>query len=586
MHDDAAPPGTPPQSRFAAAPASLSGGLPGDPAERALLGRCRRFRHLEAHAAVVCRALGIDPASSPSLQATLERFVREGHLVSESDVVGRIAAHLQQEKGSRGISTVGFVTRDRPRIVARGVVSYAAHAARHGRDVRIVVMDDGSDGAVPEVLADACRDLDGPVEYAGPAEKRAFARRLAQVSGVPPDVVAFALLDPFETGATYGANRNALFLDNVGELVLSGDDDTLLRPFLPPGASSGLAVAGGRPPIDYWFFPGLATAMGEVAESGEDVFQTLDGMLGRSVSTLFAEAGERVDLERVGHETLAALLRDPGSVVAVMLGMLGDAGGESPLYAIRSARGASHHAMVATEASYRTAVTSRDHLRAVRTPALSRGGFLMTTAIAFDMRQVMPPFFPVFRCEDNLYGDVLRCCRPNDWVGHVPTSLVHHPEETRRYAHPAGEEPGVRLHMAALTSLLMDDAELGESDPDARQRALGRHLVSMARTPALEATLREKAHRSFRDQVRYLRLLKESHADSPVWWHQDMDRQLSDITAIPPAAPVVPREVGSLEDVRTLVEAYGRLLECWPDLWRGASELKARGESVAKPLQR
>jgi hypothetical protein len=573
------------RTRVAATPAPLRPAPPDDPAERELLRRCRRFRSPEEHADVVCRALGADPSLAPSVCAVVERLVGEGHLISELEVMRRVVAHATREEGSGGIETVGFVTRGRPHTLARGVLSYDGHAARNGRSIRTVVMDDGSGRDVPAALGEVSDRLHGPLFYAGEEQKRAYARRLSEHSGAPEDVVAFAMLDPFETGATYGANRNALFLETAGEMVLSADDDTLLRAFVPPGVSPGLSVSGGRPPIDYWFFEDLDTGMEQIAESGEDVLAALETMVGRSVAALFAEAGERVNLTRVGEERLGRLLADPGKVVAVMPGMLGDVGGESPLYHLLSARGSSHHAMVATVDSYRTAVTRRDQLHAVRTNALSQGGFLLTTAVAFDARDVLPPFFPVFRCEDNLYGDVLRWCRPHDWIGHVPTALVHSPEGQRKYDVAAVAKPGFLLGLSAIFALLMEDAPLEGADCGVRQRAMGRHLEAMARDVALDETIRDKVISSVRERIRYVRQCREAYADSPAWWHRDLEHHAAALESIPESAPIVPRETGSLKDIRTLLAAFGELLQWWPDLWRAAVEMRSAGETLAKPLR-
>jgi hypothetical protein len=571
--------------RYAATPPVTAERAVEDPAERALLERCCRFRSLDDHSAAVGRALAADPDAISSIRAVLDRLAGEGHLISEPEAARRAADVATRDAPAAPIGVVGIPTRNRPRMVVRCAVAYADHAARHGRRIRTVVMDDGTDGAARHALTEVAGRLEGPVDYAGLEEKRAYARKLAEVAGAPEEVVAFALLDPFDTGSTYGANRNALILETIGEMLLSADDDTLPKPYRPPGAEPGIAVAGGRPPIDYWFFDDLEAGMEHVAASDEDVFATLESMLGRPASALIAEAGDRVNLERVGQDRLARLLDDPGRVVAVMPGMLGDVGGESPLYHLLSARGESHRAMVATEESYRMALGRRDQLRAVRTPALSQGGYLMTTAAAFDVREMVPPFFPVFRCEDNLYGDLLRWCRPHDWIGHVPTALVHSPEGARTYDNAALEKPGFLLPLAGILSLLLEDAAGEGGGCGHRLHRMGRTLAATVRAGDFEEVIRARVASSVRERIRYVRLCREAYADSPEWWHQDLERHARALESIPEAAEVIPWETGSLEDVRELLAAFAELLGWWPTMWRAAMELRSAGETLAVPLR-
>jgi len=570
--------------RYAATPPGSAVRAVDGPAERALLERCRRFRSLDDHAAAVSRALAADAAATSSIRAVLDRLAREGHLISEAEAACRVAALGPREAPATPIEVVGVPTRNRPRMVVRCAVAYADHAARHGRRIRTVVMDDGTDGAARHALTEIAGRLDGPLLYAGIEEKRAFVRRLAEVSGAPEEVVAFALLDPFGTGSTYGANRNALIFEAIGEMFLSADDDTLPISYRPPCEVPGIAVAGGRPPIDYWFFDDLESGMEQVSASEEDVFAALESMLGRPAAALIAEAGDRVDLERVGQDRLGRLLADPGRVVAVMPGMLGDVGGESPLYHLLSARGESHRAMVATEASYRRAVGRRDQLRAVHTPALSQGGYLMTTAAAFDVREIVPPFFPVYRCEDNLYGDLLRWCRPHDWIGHVPMSLVHSPEGPRGYHDEALEKPGFLLPLSGILSLLLEEPAGEGGSCEERLHRMSRTLAATACAGDFEDVVRARVARSVRERIRYVSLCRQAYADSPAWWHRDLERHARALESIPEAAAVIPRETGSLEDVRELLAAFAELLGWWPAMWRAAMELRSGGKTLAVPL--
>jgi hypothetical protein len=578
------------QRRYAAAPADFTLEPPADPAEIALLARCHRFRTLADHARVVARALGLDAGADDEIRVVLERLVREGRVIDEREVARRVSERVPSGDSGAGvaITTLGFVTRDRPRAIARAVVSYASHAWKHGHPIRVVVMDDAS---TPLMAADM-REIQvrlgttgGMVAYAGPAEKREYALRLATMAEVPDEVVTFALLDPLGTGATYGANRNALLLETIGEGVLSADDDTLCTPFVPPGRTTRLAFAAGRPDIRYRFYSGLDTAREDIETSDEDVIANLEAVLGRSAASLVHDASGDLDLERADQALVARLLSEDGRAVAAMPGMLGDSGGAYAIHTLLRARGESHRHMVASPESFRTAVSSRTYLRATTGPALSQGGYLMATAIALDARELLPPFFPVFRCEDNLYGGLLRLCRSRDWVAHLPIALAHDPLEPRAYAGANGETPGSPLPMASVIGLATEDVALaGEGDRD-RYRVIGQHLIDLARSPTMDDYLRSRRDRAVRDRVDYVRKCQEAYRASPAEWHRALDRHVDDLEQSVGERPVVANEVSSVDDVRLLLGRFGRLLIAWPALWDAARKLRLRGLAAARPPQ-
>ena len=75
------------------------------------------------------------------------------------------------------------------------------------------------------------------------------------------DVIEFALFDPEGCGMTAGANRNALLLHSVGDMVLSVDDDTVCSVAESPRLRDGLALSSGANPTDFRFFPDREAAV-------------------------------------------------------------------------------------------------------------------------------------------------------------------------------------------------------------------------------------------------------------------------------------------------------------------------------------
>jgi FkbH-like protein len=165
------------------------------------------------------------------------------------------SAAVGASAGALTIASIGVVTANRPEALLRALESYAENARHHGRAPDLVVVDDSRAPAMRAANRGAlaalsrARGASRAIRYAGTEEKEAFLRALGAFD-VPPDVARFALLPDVTDTTTVGANRNALLLDAVGDLVFSADDDTLCRLAAPPDSDPALddRAAVGRDP--------------------------------------------------------------------------------------------------------------------------------------------------------------------------------------------------------------------------------------------------------------------------------------------------------------------------------------------------
>lgn len=553
-----------------------------DPVDQAILARCRRFRTLDAHTDAIVTTLGVGPEHRRRLRGVLARLAAEERLVDEPGFVARVARTRAPSGSPAHIDTIGYVTRDRPESLVRAIASYGGHAQAHRRTPLALVLDDGLARPARPMLERHAARLPTPIAYAGVNEKAEFATRLARAARVPPNLLSFGLLDVLETGVSYGANRNALLLAAAGDTVFSADDDTVCQPIQTLEREQWV-VASGRVPIDYRFFPDLAAGLADSEPLDVDVLDCVDGVLGRDAVGLLADAGRAVDLERLDADGIRRLGGPRGRVIAAVAGMLGDAGGDSPLHAVLAARGDAHRNMVATEDSWRIALQSRVHLRAARRPTLAAGGLFMTTAVALDAREILPPFFPIFRCEDNLYGTLLRRCRPHDWIAHLPFALVHQPAEPRRYAGLAESVSEIGTPMAVFVQAFIDEAPITD-EPSEALRRLGGFLQGVAGDAELPGRLRAIEIRTLRDRLEYARRCRETYPDSPQWWHRDLEAYTAALSSWIDECDGLAAEVPTHDQMRILIGRYGTLLAAWPGVWEAARELRARGIELARQL--
>ena len=494
------------------------------------------------------------------------------------------------------------MTHERPAALARALDSYLDNCARHGRAVEVVVMDDsrspGARASGRDLLSSRVRERGAVVSYAGVDEKAAFAEALV-ARGLPPSVVRFALAPG--RASTAGANRNALLLHTVGDAFFSADDDTLCQVASPLEPREGLAVASGGDPADHWFFPDRASALGAVAFVDRDVLAGHEALLGRDVRGLLhaspdggGDAGLRGRLAARG-----------GRVLATFNGLVGDSGWGAPFgswlapMGYLAMRGPSLRRLCASEPGYRAAVTSREIVRVVDRLHVGDPSFSMMGFAGLDNRGLLPPFCPIGRGEDNVFGAVLAASAPDACVGHLPL--------------------GARALAARAPALLdrRDDAHRGQRrpgpDPHRAHAIVGARRGSGA-APRAPAHARGPPARS-RDPAP--RRLRGGGPDAPRRG-QPGPRRLAGRAAskrraaaprggLPtsggtsPSSPSRPtarttrsrsiwRTAAPLEDARArtqdAVRRFGELLVYWPALVEEARALRARGSRPAIPVDR
>ena len=448
--------------------------------------------------------------------------------------------------------------------------SYLSNCRRHNRTPEFVVADDASEATTEDVRA-ALQSLDKgtaqQLRYCGRHERSRFADALAQESGVPVGIVRFALSGDDRCALSTGANRNGLLLDTIDSLVLSVDDDTRGRPTTAPGAEDGLSFFSGYDPTEFWFFPDRAAAMASVSFEEIDVLRPHEALLGRAVADLGGPTHSR------------------GRVAITLNGLVGDSGMGSARYYLTLA-GDSRDRLVSSEIGYKSAFESREVLRTVRRRTVSSGTFFMTTFFGLDNRVALPPFFPVQRNSDGIFGLMLQTSTSH-CTAFLPSVLLHAPLP-RTFLPGAmwAEADRVQLADIVIDCVFAFDASANVSDQE-RLILLGRHLRRLASLSLTEFDACIRAQQQFRT-IAFITALQsqlQTYAGLPSYWAADVTRMIERLSTAPRAGNhTAPRDVlpGESADAarrlaQELVGRYGELLEAWPTIVAAARSLRARG---------
>lgn len=407
------------------------------------------------------------------------------------------------------------------------------------------------------------------VRYAGRQEKSRFADALAAESEVSSEIIRFALFGDERCASSIGANRNCLLLDAAGTLMLSVDDDTLCRIAAAPEREAAQSFFSGYDPTTFWFFPDRGRAADSLSFVDVDVLGCHEELLGSDVTS--------------------------GRVALTLNGLVGDSGMASPRYYL-SLAGPSHDRLVASEQAYRSALHSREILRTVRQPTITPGPFCMTTFLGLDNRLALPPFFPVQRNSDGIFGLTLQKCVDASHVAFLPWILLHAPEPPRAFAPDEmwADVAAVRMADFVIAGILDHQNLAGDATAARRLADLGEHLLWLGSLdyPDFEARLRTQ--QQFRNFALLTALHGQLHAygASPTYWADDVSRMIELISRASSAEDhLVPRDLRQGRDAvaaslltQELVAKFGEVLRAWPEMVAAAKRLRVKGCRLAEAL--
>ncbi len=432
-----------------------------------VLALCQGVRTLEAHAAVAWQS-GVtgDPNA---LAAAFDKLLETGLLRPWEEAARPDAA--SPGPAPRLLATVAVITADCPAMLRRCLESLVHHADAFGRRLRFLVIDGSRDdaGRRESRAVAAAVDAQGAhvVVYIGRDEAEALQGRLADRSLVD-SAVTFGLV-PGEIGA----NRNLAVLFAAGERLLMVDDDVVCDPWVRGDRTDGVALGGHADLREWAFFDTRQAALAAAGPAPIDLLAAHDELLGTSLGHLAAAPNLRRTPAAIGSTRWRG-------------GGVWPCGRRSPGWrAMRActvratccscpapcARCSSRVATV-----FDRALGSREVHRLARQTLVTHEPFCMAYCMGLAGESLMPPFMPVGRNEDGVFGAMLSFIDP------PPRSRIFRTASARfgpavgvwrRAAAVGARDAGVGLLYAVTRSRA---SSTWATEPADRLRALGHGL--------------------------------------------------------------------------------------------------------------
>jgi hypothetical protein len=554
-----------------------------------LLLQCRDFQTLDEHVRAYCRRRQVGPATLRAMRADLEGLARDGFLIAQRSVVEAARLPPEDADGAR-IAVVAVPTSDRLDLLRRNLAGFIQSCRRFERDVEFVVTDDS---ASPKTRA-ACRRMLGVlsaergvrIAYAGLEEKLAFAAKIAEVGPLPPEVIHFACVGDNRYGlTTVGANRNALLLHAIGDLVFSVDDDVVCHLAPSPGKVDGVSFSSQGSPMEVWFYPNREKVLRSVDFVERDILALHEQWLGRAPrACLNGRPGPELRLDEADPALLRRLRAGTGKIVVTLNGTIGDCAWDNPDHYLFQ-RAETFGRLTRSEDAYRVARSSREIVQAAnRVTITNRADALFATCIALDDRDLLPPFTPVGRAEDVAFGTLLSRCFGQAYAAHIPWVLLHAPAGSRSFADDHMFSVGFNAWIPSCISRF--DPGFART-PTERLSRLGTHLEEIGGLPpTIFAELaRLQMWESMSALITGLEERIHVGPPPPAYWLEDarafVERaRLSVLTPVDELYALP----GGRKTMQALLVQFGTMLTHWPTIIEAARGLRASGVRLAQPV--
>jgi hypothetical protein len=552
--------------------------------ELLILQRCGQFDQLESHATSLLKTFYLKP---DVMKERLDGLVQRGFLLSEADLTRYLLERSASSISVPEISSLGVPTRNRPDKLNSGLRSFVQQSRELGRNLRFIIAD-GSDSEETRqenlaVLSSLKKEFGADFEYIGAAEKEQLVSLLAREADVSLEVVRFAFQNDEGCSVDIGCNRNTLLMATVDELTVQVDDD--VECIVSEGLSRelGLKLTSVGVTHDNWFPDSNSIETDPRVDHSTDFFSLHERMLGKTLSNCISELSDgHLNIDQVG----ASFLRraELGGVTSVSsLGVHGDSGMGSS-YPLLIASGPSYERLVECKEKYDFAMSSHHVRRAVRCYTITETSPSAGYNLGLDNRQIIPPFAPVQRGEDVVFGSLL-CLGSEGYFGYLPWTVTHvRPERWKQNMHKSA----TTLPFGHFIKAQLEARKVLEGAGAARSySSMGRQLIELGRLSLadFEAVSRRLIWSTALHRIAQIERAMQKNGSDCDYWFRDISSFLQDTRDSMSrddyffAADLCAEfgEANGRHLTQRLTRRFGELLNVWTELRKAAARLKARG---------
>jgi hypothetical protein len=550
---------------------------------------CREFRSMQEHIAVLMEGLDDDPARAAAIESVV-KSVRDGGMTVSARDICRALAPAGSAAPISEKPVVAVISCERPQALERLLDSILDNCKLDSIDGCFVVDDSRSPQSQDrnrEIAEVADQKASARIRYFGAAESRELVSDL--ISRLPRHEEAIRFLldrERWKDQKSYGVARNYSHLLSIGKPVVVFDDDTICEVFEAPLTESGVEISNRQ--RDSVFYAKNGEWQELRAAGNQDPVARHMQCLGLTVPEALTVLGiPRLDQEalRLATPDLAREVTAHSRVLITECGALGDPGTGNNCW-IAGMTDESRDRLLSEDGRLQLALEQRCCWLGRARPVFGpRGNISQVTG--FDNRRFLPPYFPITRGEDQLFGHMTRHIYPDSVVLDYPWAVPHLPmsqrgwsDQERNFTHQAHFPKNLKEQVAHIKGECLSE------DPHSRLEYLAQFYIDMAESPD-EALLNRFAndwHVIRASQLRGIEKKVQESTDLPQEWREYVERAFEQIQSSSLGTLSIEgldggsgmlkgKELASFW--RKAWRSFGQSLLAWSDIREAAHEINA-----------
>ena len=555
------------------------------------LVRCKQFRTLDQH---VENLIENNPGmrdQHADIHKVLQSMLDNGMLVSAKKVCDKLKRQTDKTtaESESVLPVAAIITWERPEALKRLLKSISANCDT-GKLHRLYVIDDSRNAENisqnQALVTEFSSGIETPLHYFGQLEQQSLLDDLAKKLPEHESAIRFlADQSRWRDRWTSGLSRNLALLLSSGRRLVMIDDDTICDVYDPPQPRPEITFSDDPREAD--FFESEQDWMPQQQTINPDPINRHMQCLGLSFSEALDVLGQN-HLKPAGLRNATALqiseLRPDSRVLMTECGSLGCPGTESNTWLPNMAP-ISLKRMLSSGKKTTCSLTRRKVWSGRNQPHFAPRPN-MSQITGFDNRQMLPPYLPIERGEDRLFGYLLDFMFPTGVTLDYPWAIPHLPLPEREWRNrdldftPPGSFP-----MFFFKKVIENKSSCRSDSPTDRLSALSAWFHDMSAAPAdvLTAMYRDSRLHNDSEQLQQLSALLSKAESAPVDWQNYLRNGIRQLNtdldrASRPDFPVkgLPAVMEGDELItfwKGVWSGFAAALSAWPEIREAAAQI-------------
>ncbi len=500
---------------------------------------CSQFRTLDQHAAAIIEHNPAMQGQQSDIRKVLQSMLKSGMMLSAKNVCDNLKLELANSTEEQPLPTpvVAILTWERPQALERLLDSIAANCNSEKFHRLYVIDDSRKDENIRQNRALTDRFVSriaAPLRYFGQDEQRSLLASLVKQRPEHENAIRFlADRSRWQNFWTAGLSRNLALLLSPGHRLVMIDDDAVCEVYDPPQVKPGITFSDA--PREAEFFASEQEWSHWRQPINPDPVNRHMQCLGLTFAEALNVLGQN-HLKPSSFQNATALelseLQTGSEVLITESGSLGCPGTRNNTW-LPDMAPASLQRMLASAEKTAQALNSRKVWSGRNQPHFAPRSN-MSQITGFDNRRMLPPYLPIIRGQDRLFGYMVDYVFPTSVSLDYPWAVPHLPLPDRKWRdRDLSFTPADSFPMFFVERIIGSKSACLSTLPEDRLSSLSGWFKDMASasTNTLTSMYRNSRLHADSASLEHLTALLEKTDPAPVNWQNYLRNGIAHLNA-------------------------------------------------------